>query len=68
MDKTLVNLYEARDLLRVSMRTIYVMLGDGRLKKVETRYATMVSRENVEQLLTERGLGHSHQHERSGKV
>lgn len=49
MDEALVNVYVARDILGVSIRTIYNMMNDGRLQR-GSKNPTMVTRQSVEAL------------------
>lgn len=46
-EEVLVNVYQARDILGVSLRTIYNMMNDGRLKRGE-RNPSMITRGSVE--------------------
>lgn len=45
-EEVLVNVYQVRDILKVSLRTVYTMMNDGRLQRGK-RNPSMITRESV---------------------
>lgn len=52
VEEKTINLYQARDLIGCTLRTVYNMMADGRLKKVENRWGTRVTLESAQQAKT----------------
>lgn len=52
-EEALVNVYQARDILGVSVRTVYTMMNDGRLQRGK-RNTSMITRESLINLLASR--------------
>lgn len=66
-DEALVNVYQARDILGVSVRTIYNMIRDGRLIRGK-RNTSMVTRESVDLQWTIQQSKHFDRFLKSGEV